>query len=243
MPPLHYRFGRRPRAAAAPCYHRQRVKSGYAFLFDMDGVIVHSMPLHNEAWRLYLADHGIHLEPAEIDARMHGKHNADCVRAFFGGDVTDDQIRLHGTEKEKIYRNLMRPRLREHLVAGIGEFLDRYRGTPMAVASNAEPANVSFVLDGAGLRDHFSAVLDGSQVARPKPDPEIYERAAAALGIQPSACVVFEDSAAGIEAARSAGALVAGIATTCAELPGAGVTVPDFRAAELHSWLQALLPI
>lgn len=220
-----------------------RLESGYAFLFDMDGVIVHSMPLHNEAWRLYLADHGIHLEPAEIDARMHGKHNADCVRAFFGADVSDDQIRTHGTEKEKIYRELMRPRLREHLVAGIGEFLDRYHGTPMAVASNAEPANVSFVLDGAGLRDRFAAVLDGSQVARPKPDPEIYRCAAAALGIRPSACIVFEDSATGIEAARSAGARVAGITTTSAELPGAGVAVPDFRTPELDSWLRGLPPI
>ena len=74
----------------------------------------------------------------------------------------------------------------------------------MAVASNAEPANVDFVLDAAGLRPYFRAVLDGHQVSRPKPYPDIYLRAAEILGSVPAECVIFEDSLTGIRAARAA---------------------------------------
>ena len=101
---------------------------------------------------------------------------------------------------------------------------------------------MDFVLERAGLRQYFQVVVDGHQVRRPKPDPEIYLRAAELLGIAAQDCIVFEDSLAGIEAARGAGMRPVGVRTTHAELPGAALTIDDFRSAELEPWLRAQKP-
>jgi HAD superfamily hydrolase (TIGR01509 family) len=108
----------------------------------------------------------------------------------------------------------------------------------MALASNAEPANISFLLDATGLRPFFRAVVDGHQVLRPKPDPAIFLRAAQLLGYGPANTIVFEDSYAGIEAARRAGARVVGLRTTHSHLPAADLAVDDFWSADLRAWLQ-----
>lgn len=211
--------------------------SRIAFLFDMDGVLIHSTPVHNEAWRRYLERHGIVRDLASIERVMLGKHNDDIVRAFFGTHLSPAEIARHGAEKEKLYRELMGPRLEESFVAGIREFLRRYRRLPMGLASNAEPANVDFVLERSGLRPFFRAVVNAHQVRRPKPDPEIYLKLAGELRVAPHEAVVFEDSATGIEAARKAGARVVGVATTMSELDGACITVRDFRDPSLEAWL------
>lgn len=214
-----------------------------ALVFDMDGVILHSTPLHNEAWRIYLDRHGIHADGATIEARMLGKHNSEVVRAFFGEGLTAEQIANHGSEKEKLYRELMRLRLEEFLVPGIAGFLRKCGGVPSAVASNAEPANVEFVLDGAGLRPYFQVIIDGQQVKRPKPDPEIYLLAAERLNVPPGNCIIFEDSGTGIRAAREAGARVVGLTTTAADLDGCDLTISDFLDPNLESWLAQFQPV
>jgi hypothetical protein len=92
---------------------------------------------------------------------------------------------------------------------------------PVGLATNAEPANVDFILDRGGLRAYFRVVVDGHQVQHAKPHPEIYLRAAQLLSAAPRNCIVFEDSFSGVEAARAAGARIVGLRTTHRELPGA----------------------
>jgi beta-phosphoglucomutase len=206
-----------------------------AFIFDLDGVIIHSMPVHNQAWERYLSDLGIVVDA--IEPRMHGRRNDEIVRDFFGEGLSENEISTHGAAKEALYRELMQPQLRQSLVPGIEEFLQRHRGTPMGLASNAEPANVDFILDGAGLRSYFQAIVDGHQVDRPKPHPDIYLRTAELLKITPENCIIFEDSAAGVEAARAAGARVVGVMTTPVDLAGVDLIVRDYRELNLESWL------
>jgi len=109
----------------------------------------------------------------------------------------------------------------------------------MAVASNAEPANINFLLDRAGLSGFFRAVVDGHQVRRPKPDPECFLLAAKRLGVAPEDCIVFEDSHAGVAAGAAAGMRVIGLRTTHVNLPQAVLTVDNFLSGELELWLQA----
>lgn len=218
-------------------------RRGAALIFDMDGVIVHSTPLHNESWQLYLRRHGIQVARSSIETKMLGKHNGEIVRIFFGEHTSPEEVRRHGAEKEKLYREMMRPRLAEFLVPGIAAFLDRHRGLPLGLASNAEAANVDFVLDASGLRPYFGVVVDGHQVSRPKPFPDIYLRTTAALGVDPADCIVFEDSATGIQAAREAGARVVGLTTTSPHLDGCDLVIADFLAPELESWLQRFQPV
>jgi len=207
-----------------------------ALIFDMDGVIIDSNPWHRLAWKEYTRRQGVEMTD-EMQRRMYGKRNDQIVRDFLGPGLDDSQVLEHGAAKEALYRELMRPHLRESLVPGIRQFLARHRNLELAVATNAEPANVDFVLDDTGLRSLFRVIVDGHQVSYPKPHPEIYLRVAAELQIPPAACVVFEDSQTGVEAGLAAGMRVVGVTTTHDGLPGVSLVIADFTDPALESWL------
>lgn len=212
------------------------IAPGLALVFDLDGVIVDSMPVHTEAWRVYMQRLGVPCD--DIETRMHGRRNDEIVLDFFGDHLAPEEIFNHGSSKEQLYRELMISRLESSVIPGVVPFLERHAEIPKAVASNAEPQNVDFVLDGLGLRCYFQVIVDGMQVSRPKPHPEIYARAAEMLGIEPSNCIVFEDSPAGVQAARGAGARVVGVESH-APLDGVDFRIPDFTRPELEEWLSA----
>jgi len=205
-----------------------------ALLFDVDGVLVDSMPVHIDAWLHYLELHGI--VGAGLAERMHGMRNDDLVVDLFGPDLTERQVFDHGAAKEALYREMMAARLRESIVPGVAHFLERHADLPKAVGSNAEPANVNFVLDGADLRKHFQAIVDAMQVEKPKPFPDVYLRAADLLKVDPRRCVVFEDSPPGVTAGRAAGCRVVGVETHGA-LDGVDLRIRNFLDPRLDSWL------
>lgn len=209
----------------------------------MDGVVVLSTDLHMKAWILYLERHGV--KDTSVIYRMLGKRNDQIVHEIFGPDLPEDEMEEHGAAKERLYRELMTPVLEESYVAGVREFLRAVhaQGVPLALATNAEPLNVDFVLDHAGLRPLFSAIVDGSQVANAKPDPEVFLTAAARIGVEPHNCVIFEDSPGGIQAALSAGGRVVGLLTTEKAYPQAALTMPDFADSKLLPWLAAQKPL
>jgi beta-phosphoglucomutase len=206
---------------------------GLALVFDLDGVIVDSMPLHTEAWRVYLRRCGVSCDNIE---RMHGRRNDDIVADFMGAHLTPPQVFAHGAAKEQLFREMMGAQLQAHLVPGIADFLRRYQTAPLAVASNAEPANIDFTLDGAELRAYFKVIVNGMQVKNPKPFPDVYLKAAEELGVAPRNCIVFEDSPAGVQAALTAGARVVGVETH-EPLEGVELHVADFHGSELDRWI------
>jgi HAD superfamily hydrolase (TIGR01509 family) len=210
---------------------------GLGLILDLDGVIVDSMPVHEEAWREYLRRNGIISE--EIIRRMHGRKNEEILRDFMGEETSPEEIFAHGAKKEQLYREMMDGKLETYLVPGVREFLERAEGVPIAVASNAERANVDFVLDGLGLRAHITVALDSSCVKLPKPAPEIYRRAAHDLGVPPQDCIVFEDSEVGVTAGRKAGMRVIGILTGRIPLKEVDLAVANFASPELEPWLAA----
>ena len=207
-----------------------------ALILDMDGVIVDSNPVHREVWAAYNRRFGIETDEA-MQQRMYGRRNDDIVRDFFGEHLTLEEVHAHGAAKERLFRETIGPVLNDALVPGLREFLERHRHQPLGLASNAEAENLEFLLDTARLRPYFWAVVDGHQVARPKPYPDIYLRAAELLGKPPKDCVVFEDSFTGIEAARAAGMAVVGVGTTHDELPGVDLEIRDFTSPALEPWL------
>lgn len=212
--------------------------AGLALLFDMDGVLVDSNPLHREAWTAFNRGYGIETTE-EMQQQMYGKRNDDIVRAFYGDHLPAEEVRERGAAKERLYRRMMDGRIEQMLVPGIRDFLERYRDAPMALASNAEPLNVNFVLDQSGLRRYFRVVVDGHQVAHPKPFPDVYLRAAEGLGAVPANCIVFEDSNSGVEAARRAGMRVIGICTTHDNLRATDLNIDNFWNGSVTEWLAA----
>ncbi len=217
---------------------------GIAFVFDLDGVIVDSNRVHSDCWTEYLFRHGL-AKPAGFDRNMFGRHNSEIVRWVFGPDLAAAEVSRHGAEKERLYREMMGPVLDRHLVPGVREFLGRHAGMPMAVATNGEPANAEFILDRGGLRGFFRVLIDGAQISRPKPDPESYLEAAARLGVPPVNCIVFEDSIAGVVAARAAGTRVVAVETTHSEseLAPVELSIKDFRDPALEPWLSTQKPV
>ena len=217
-------------------YYVLNLNPELALIFDLDGVVVDSMPTHTLAWERYLEGNGI--DPRDVEARMHGKRNDDLVRDLFGADLSDGAVFEHGAAKERLFREMIGATLEQKLVPGIREFLaEASRMVPLAVGTNAEPANVDFTLNGAGIRQYFKAIVDGSQVPRAKPAPDVYLRGAELLRVDPGNCIVFEDSPVGIEAARAAGMRVVGLLTHASSLDNVDVAVRDFIQPELASWL------
>jgi beta-phosphoglucomutase len=209
-----------------------------ALIFDMDGVLVDSNPLHCEAWERFNLRYGLVTTP-EMHERMYGRRNDQIVRDFFGDSLDASEVWERGRAKEELYRHILGNRLDDYIVPGLRSFLEKYREFPMAVATNAQPENVDFILDRSGLRPYFRAVVDGDQVQNPKPHPDIYLRAAELLGVNAERCIVFEDSHSGAAAGAAAGMRVVGLRTTYQDLPGTCLSVDNFLSGDLEAWLEA----
>ena len=211
-------------------------------VFDMDGVLVHSMPLHVTAWQQYLHRFGVEVQ--DLEERMHGKRNPELVWEFLGPSVSEEVAIEHGAAKERLFRELMSAdRGQDFSVAGANGFVQRYADVPKAIGSNAEPQNIEFILNRLGLRQYFPITVDGSMVERPKPFPDIYLKCAEKLGIAPANCIVFEDSPTGAEAGIAAGMRVVGVETTPTVFSGVQLQVNDFLDPRLEQWLGMQRPV
>src|SRR5277367_6764445 len=100
-----------------------------ALIFDMDGVIVHSNPVHREAWVAYNRRFGLETTEA-MHQRMYGKRNDQIILDFYGSDLTPRQVFDHGAAKEALYREMMRPLLPGAFVHGLAAFIERHKDLP-----------------------------------------------------------------------------------------------------------------
>ena len=173
----------------------------------MDGVLVDNMRIHARAYDIFYERHGVG-NRQNVLKELSGLGNDEIMQRLF----TPERLaelggwRALSEEKEAIYRELYEPLIRP--TAGLLDFLEALRreGIACAVGSSAEMRNIRFVFEKCGIESYFQTVVSSEQVTRCKPDPEIYLTAAAALGVAPADCVIFEDAKAGLEAARRAGA-------------------------------------
>jgi len=185
-----------------------------AVIFDMDGVLVDSNPFHLTNWSGYLRKRGVPFDPELLPKQILGQRNDTALRSFFGPNLTREQSRRMSEEIEANFREIFRWHAKPP--PGLMPLIEecRHAAIPMAVATSAMKKNVDLVVETLRLESYFQLIVDGDQVARPKPDPEIYLRAAQRLGVQPSRVVAFEDSFVGIEAAHLAGMKCVAVAST-----------------------------
>ena len=184
-------------------------------IFDMDGVLVDNVDHHVQAWKLFAREHGRDLTDPAIRATF-GQRNREMMEALLGESFSDLQLIQRATRKESLYRELMRPVLKDSVVPGLSHFLSELKGRDfkMAVATSGPVENLDFVLDGLTIRPFFDVLLTGGDVSRGKPHPDVFLLAAQRLQRAPAECIVFEDSASGIQAARRAGCACVPVATT-----------------------------
>jgi len=185
-----------------------------AFVFDMDGTMVESMPAHARSWEEFGKRHGLGIPVDEILRRTTGRNGVECIRELMGEDIPEDQaLKLIG-EKEAIYRGIFAQEFRE--VAGFARFVRaaRQRALKLAVATAGDQHNLAFVLKHLQLGLPPDAVVRGDEGLPGKPQPDIFLAAAAKLQVPAAECIVFEDAPFGIEAARRAGMRAVAICST-----------------------------
>jgi HAD superfamily hydrolase (TIGR01509 family) len=209
-----------------------------AVIFDLDGVLVSSIPAHFEAFRRTFAAVGREFRFDEYIEIGAGASREVLIRRVLGGDVPQAQFDLLMREKERHIREIVAG---EGLtpIPGARAFVDavRRRGRKTAVATASRTPGL--LLDGAGLGGLFDVVVDRHQVERSKPAPDLYLRAASELAVDPRRSLVIEDAPAGVEAALAAGMRV--IALTTSEPPdrllAAHAVVGGFADIDLDRWL------
>jgi len=172
-------------------------------IFDMDGTMVDNMMIHHKAWKEELQRNGIHMSMEEVMEKVHGV-NIEILERLFGDRFTPEERVEISKQKEIVYQKLFLPQLK--LIDGLAEFLEAAKAAniPMAIGSAAPPENVNFVLDNLNLRHYFKAIYHSGNVEKGKPNPEVYHKAAAGMGLKSSECFVFEDSITGAETAKNA---------------------------------------
>lgn len=219
-----------------------------AIIFDMDGTMVDNMAIHNQTWLDYLAEAGAQPDPRTFNDRTAGKTTPEIIRLYLGQHLGEAAIRDHSAEKELRYRR--RFRLGAKSIPGLKELLHaaRSRGIKLGVATSAPPENVRIVLESLDLVDFFDAVVNGEEIEKGKPDPEIFLTAAERLQTPPARCLVFEDSRLGVEAALRARMRVILITTgipaeQALEISGVSKVIADFHqvsVAEILDLSEAL---
>ena len=176
-----------------------------AVIFDMDGVLVDSYEAHFASWNRMLRTKGLEMSHDDFAATF-GRTSREIIRQFWPDAAGDDAtVAAWDAEKEAAYRAI----LREHFPAmdGAAELIAALHeaGFALAIGSSGPPENVQVVLECLPHGELFDAKVTGRDVTHGKPHPEVFQKAAAKLGVEPARCAVVEDAPAGVEAALRAG--------------------------------------
>lgn len=208
----------------------------FAVIFDMDGTMVDNTPYHYKTWQVMFEKYGMGELPSQTYySEFSGVPVMDSVRRLFGADRDIDGLHQLVKEKESIYQNLYTSEVTP--IHGLIAFLDELKqnGIKIAIASSASIHDIDFILERIHVRDYFDVIIDGSQVDKGKPNPDIFLKAAEHLQTLPHNCAVIEDSIAGIKAGNAAGMKVIGITTgnTAEKLQPAALVINDFTALNI----------
>ena len=184
-----------------------------AVIFDLDGVICFTDQYHFKAWKQLADSIGVYFDE-KINDRLRGVSRMDSLNIILersSKKYSEEEKERMAEQKNSIYVKLLENMSPEDLSDEVKETLDelRKRGYKLAIGSSSK--NTKKILGQIGLKDYFDAISDGTNIARSKPDPEVFQKAAEMLDETPESCLVVEDAMAGIEAACKGNFQSAGI--------------------------------
>lgn len=201
-----------------------------AIIFDMDGVICHTNPYHSIAFKEFFAKRNLFPTEEEFALHMYGKSNSYILRHFLGRKIEGQELLELEDEKESLFREIYRDKVDP--IAGFMPFFQslKQQGLPTGVATSAPFANLEMIGGTLDILGQMQSILASEDVSQHKPHPEVYLKSAANLQIEPTLCVVFEDSFSGITAAKNAGMKVVGVLSshTKEQLPPCEAYIENF---------------
>ena len=174
-----------------------------AVIFDLDGVICSTDTYHYQAWKKLADKLGIYFDE-EINNRLRGvsrMESFEIILEKYDGEMTEEEKVRYASEKNDLYRELLKNMTTADLDPQVKETLDALRSRGLLLAIGSSSRNAGFILERLGLSGYFDAVSDGNNISRSKPDPEVFLKAAEYLNLQPQDCLVVEDAESGLEAA------------------------------------------
>jgi len=206
----------------------------FAAIFDMDGTMVDNTPYHFKSWQaIYKKYNKGEITAETYKSQISGVPIIDTLKGLFP-DADETQLQALLKEKEGLYKEFYGPYV--SAVNGLENLLIELKdaGVKLAMASSATIDDIDFILSHVPVRQYFDVIIDGNRVSKGKPNPQIFLKAAADLGMKPEDCVVFEDSIAGIKAANAAEMKVVGITTghPAAKLQPSNLVIKDFTEVD-----------
>ncbi|HEY9807833.1 MAG TPA: HAD-IA family hydrolase [Halomicronema sp.] len=213
-----------------------------AVLFDLDGTLANTDPIHFLTWQGFLRDYGLEIDDEFYKSKISGRLNHLIVRDILPQLSGEEGDRV-AEEKEAYFRRIAGDL---EAISGLGDLLQwvEDKSLKLALVTNAPRANAEFMLDVLKVADKFEEVILASELPMGKPDPAPYLLALKRLGISASEAIAFEDSPSGIRSAADAGIFTVGV--TSSHEPallievGASLTIEDFTDLQLWKMLESI---
>lgn len=243
-PPKHWR-----RLAFTFFYHGQSQQVEWvnpkpqiplrAFIFDLDGVLTDTAEYHFRAWKQLADEEGIPFTREDNEQLRGVSRRESLLRLLHGRVYPEAEMQEMMARKNRYYLDFIREISERDVLPGARELLEEIRAAGLKTALGSASKNAGEVIDRLGLRPLLDAVADGNSVRRAKPAPDLFLHAASLLQLPAAECVVVEDAAAGIEAARAGGFRSVGLGPP-ERVGGADVVLPSLAGVRLAELLKAL---
>ena len=198
-------------------------------LFDLDGVIVDTAKYHFLAWKDLADKLGIEFTKQDNE-RLKGvsrMRSFEIILEIGNREMSLEEKEHYCTLKNDHYLEYIMKLEKDEILPGVKEFLDSAREKGYKIALGSASKNSMIILERLGLLESFDEIIDGTKVSSAKPDPEVFVKGAESLGLDVKDCIVFEDAAAGVEAAHRGGMKAVGIGNI-ENLPEADMIIPGF---------------
>ena len=185
-----------------------------AVIFDMDGVLADTIDLHYQSWQRVADEWHIPFSKEDY-SQILGMKREESVDYLLRNHPVDAVTRLEMLRrKNDYYLELVETLNSDKLLPGVQKLLAELQAAQMRIALGSSSKNAPLILQKLGIDNLFEVVADGNSVPNSKPSPEVFQKAAELLGLPAAKCLVIEDAAAGVEAAKAAGMIVLGVGPT-----------------------------